>query len=664
MADTEATELEQREGKGKGLRSRADGSVTILVVVLAIALLGLVAVLGFWLDIYYGAAPRFGSGIPASGPITVLFVLTFLSGIRFFASRLRLTRRQLLSMYSIILVGAPLVSTAVLANMLAHATIQRYMAARTLEWQESFIPLLPSWFGPTDWSAIQDFYVGLNSVPWGAWAIPLVAWCSFLMALVACSVCLVLLVQRQWITHERLSFPLAQIPLEMVSQSVAADSGKPRLPASSLFWVGLLLSLGMTSLNTVARHYPAVPAIPLGPVALMQWRQVGPAAGLGEIDLVLWPWLIAIAFLVPKELSFSCWFFWLVRVGLTVIGIATGSTARRPELWWSTEFPASVYQGVGALFAIGAWSAWAARRHLAHALRVAVSRRSGRDDAAEPIPYRWMLVGFAFSFAWLVFFCWLAGSRVWFGVVLILLILAYYMTWARLRAETGLGFLPFPFFPHEIIVVPFGSKIFRPREFVTLIAPHWAYFAGGGTLEVVPGNALEATKIADSANINTRKLLIASAVGFLLVLPLGVWITLSGIYHYGFYSLHAGQDRGILHWYSWYAHDYITRPRNPDLQGTAAVGAGAAVAVFLGLMRLRFWWWPLHPIGYLAAFTWGMHLYYMPFFVGWLAKTLTVRYGGLRLYRKLVPAAIGLVIGDLVHEVAWGFISLATGTRW
>ena len=275
-----------------------------------------------------------------------------------------------------------------------------------------------------------------------------------------------------------------------------------------------------------------------------------------------------------------------------------------------------------------------------------------------------MLVGFAFSFAWLVFFCWLAGSRVWFGVVLILLILAYYMTWARLRAETGLGFLPFPFFPHEIIVVPFGSKIFRPREFVTLIAPHWAYFAGGGTLEVVPGNALEATKIADSANINTRKLLIASAVGFLLVLPLGVWITLSGIYHYGFYSLQAGQDRTILHWYSWYAHDYITRPRNPDLQGTAAVGAGAAVAVFLGLMRLRFWWWPLHPIGYLAAFTWGMHLYYMPFFVGWLAKTLTVRYGGLRLYRKLVPAAIGLVIGDLVHEVAWGFISLATGTRW
>lgn len=664
MSETEATERGHRGTDSGSSRPHRDDSVTLRVAVLAIVLLGLMAVLGFWLDIYYGVAPRFGSGVPASGPLSILFALTFLAGIPFVASRLRLTRRRLLSLYAIVLVAAPLVSAAVLANMLAHATVQRYMAARIREWQESFIPLLPSWFGPTDWAAIEAFYVGLSPVPWGAWSIPLLAWCSFLVALVVCSVCLVLLLQRQWITHERLSFPLAQIPLELVSESAQAGGHRPRLPASSLFWAGLLPSLGLTSLNTLARHYPVVPAIPLGPVALMQWRQVGPMAGLGEIDLVLWPWLIGVAFLVPKELSFSCWFFWLVRVGLTVIGIAMGSTARRPELWWSTEFPASVYQGIGALFAIGAWSVWAARHHLAHVLRVAFSRRSGHDDAAEPLPYRWVLVGLVCSFAWLVCFCFLAGSRVWFGVVLISLILAYYMTWARLRAETGLGFLPFPFFPHEIIVVPFGSKIFRPREFVTLIAPHWAYFAGGGTLEVIPGNALQAMKIADSASINKRKLLLASAIGFLVILPLGVWVTLSGIYHYGFYSLQAGQDQAILHWYSWYAHDYITHPRNPDLKGTAAVGAGAAVAVFLGLMRLRFLWWPFHPIGYLAAFTWGMHLYYMPFFVGWLVKTLTVRYGGLRLYRKLVPAAIGLVIGDLLHEVLWGLVSLATGTRW
>ncbi len=656
---------EHSDAEAAPLRRRAGGGGSdACAVVLAAALLALATVLGFWLDTYYGAVPRFNAGVPASGPLTFLFLLTALAGIRSLRQTLRLGRGQLLLIYGIVLVAAPLASTDILANMLASSTIQRYMAARVVEWRSSFLPLLPRWFGPTDWSAIEGFYQGEQPVPWPAWAVPLAAWGSFLIALITCSACLVLLVQRQWIAQERLSFPLAQIPLALVSGSEPGKGPELGLPVSSFFWAGLLLSLGATSLNRLARHYPVVPAIPLGPVPLMPWQNTGPMAGLGEISFVLWPWLTAIAFLLPKELSFSCWFFWFVRLGLTVIGIATGSTVRRPEDWWSTEFPASVYQGVGAMFAVAAWSAWTARRHLARALRIAFSGRSPRTDSDEPTAYRWMLGALAASFAWLVAFCWLAGSRVSFGVVFILLILVYYMTWARLRAETGLGFLPFPFFPHEVFAVPFGSAIIRPREVVTLIAPHWAYFPGGGTLEVVPGNLLEATKIADAARIRKSTLIIGSALGLLLVLPLGLWVILSGVYHYGFYSLQAGQDRTILHWYSWYAHEYITHPSGPDLQGTAAISAGAVVAVFLGLMRLRFWWWPFHPIGYLAAFTWGMQIYWMPFFVGWLTKTGVIRYGGLKLYRKLIPAATGLVVGDLLSEVLWGLVSLAIHTRW
>ncbi len=530
------------------------------------------------------------------------------------------------------------------------------------------IPLVPSWFGPTEWPAIEAFYRGPSPVPWGVWWTPLAWWCSFLLALAVCSVCVVVLLQRQWVSHERLSFPLALIPLEVAQEAKEANAGasrrRARLPAASSFWIGLGLCLGLNVLNVLARHFPVLPAVPLGPVPIMRWRPVGPAAGLGEIDFVIWPWLIGIAYLIPKELSFSCWFFWFVRLGLTVVGIAAGSTARRPELWWSTEFPASVYQGVGALFAIGLWSVWTARHHLCRVIRGALGRRPASRDADDPVPYTWCTMGLLISFAWLVYFCWRAGSRIGFGAALILLILVYYVTWARLRAETGLGFLPYPFFPHEVIAVPFGTALFRPREVVMLVAPHWSYFAGGGNLEVVAGNVLESMKIADVARIDKRRLLIGMAAAFLLVLPLGVYVTLTGIYRHGFYELHAGQDRAILHWYSWYAHEYITSPRGPDRAGTGAIAAGALAALFLTQMRARFWWWPFHPVGYLAAFTWGMHLYYMPFFVGWAAKALTVRYGGLRLYRRLMPAAVGLVAGDLLNEVLWGVISLATGRRW
>ena len=71
----------------------------------------------------------------------------------------------------------------------------------------------------------------------------------------------------------------------------------------------------------------------------------------------------------------------------------------------------------------------------------------------------------------------------------------------------------------------------------------------------------------------------------------------------------------------------------------------------LGLFRLRFWWWPFHPVGYLAANTWGMQIYYMPFFLGWALKVVVIRYGGLRLYRATVPLAIGLIVGDQLNSV-------------
>lgn len=78
------------------------------------------------------------------------------------------------------------------------------------------------------------------------------------------------------------------------------------------------------------------------------------------------------------------------------------------------------------------------------------------------------------------------------------------------------------------------------------------------------------------------------------------------------------------------------------------------------MLRLRFWWWPLHPVGYVAAMCWGLHLYYMPFMVGWLAKTLVIRYGGLRVYQTSVPFAIGLVVGDLLNQAVWAAVTIVT----
>jgi hypothetical protein len=640
-------------------REPGTGDVTPRVVLAAILLLALSGVVGFWLDCYYRVNSRFGAGTPASGPFVLLFLLA--GAATLLGRRLTLTRRQLFAIYMIVLIPAPVISYKGMESILVHATIQRYLGMTThLDWQDTFLNRIPPWLAPTDRTAVEAFYHGQSAVSWNLWWTPLLVWCSFMVALGVCSICLVLLLQRQWISHERLTFPLAQVPLVMVPAE-EAGSPKGRLTPNSLFWLGLAVSFGLTALDNASQLIPALPAINLGPIRLMEWHPTGPLAGLDEINLVMWPWLVAIAYLIPRDLAFSCWFFWFVRLSLHAIAIAAGAIPQRPAWHWVSEFPAPLFQGTGALLAISALALWSARRHLSRALHIALSRQSGRADADEPIPYRWTLLAFLISFAWMLGICAAAGCRLYVAAGLILFILVYFLTWQRLRAETGLGFIPYPLFVHQSITVPVGSAAFNPAEIIMIHATHWSYHGGGDSFELVGGNALESLKIGDVAGMRMRPVILGTAVGFLLVVALGAWLTLTVMYRYGFLNTGVNGIEHELNVYSGSLYEYFVTPGGPDAPGAIAMAAGAAVTLALGAMRLRFWWWPFHPIGYLAANTWVMYMYWSPFFIGWLLKTLVTRYSGLRLYRQTIPIAIGFIAGDLLNDIVWSLATLITG---
>jgi hypothetical protein len=311
------------------------------------------------------------------------------------------------------------------------------------------------------------------------------------------------------------------------------------------------------------------------------------------------------------------------------------------------------------------WTAWIARGHLIRAARVAFSRRAGRGDAEEPLSYRWAFLGFLASFAFIVYFMWVANCRLTFGIVVALLTVGYFAIWARLRAETGLGFLSFLHQIPELAMVPFGSRIFRVSEVVALVTLRSFYTPGFSySFEVFPGAALESFKVADSARINARRLTWALTVGFLVSLVAGILIFMAGVYHYGWFSFYL-----VRTWVSGQALgdggrivDLLTDASmaKTDVNGLIAVLAGGAVVVILGLLRLRYWWWPFHPVGYLASNTWGFHGWWWPFLVGWAGKALVIRYGGLRLYRSTVPFAIGLIVGELMNGGIWATVRVVS----
>jgi len=652
-------------GRARGVTGRAIG---IALVMLAVA-----APLNFYIEVVWGGDWEgiwfFATGMPAVVPVVGVMLLTLAASLPVLR-RVGLSRRELLAVYAIFLVGVPVMSHAVLCWMLVKNVAYYYTARAQPYWETAFLSHVPVWYAPSDQRAVEGFFEGHMAVPWSLWRTPLLAWGGFLTALFAANVSLMALVQRQWITNERLTFPLAQIPLEMIRAIRPGQNDSPgRLTNSWPFWLGVVIAFGINFLSTLSQKIPSIPKVPISLYDIIPWQPVGPMAGVGGITLLFWPWMIAIAYLIPKELSFSVWFFTVLRHAMTVIAIAAGATPLRPEDWWSTSFPAPYYQGGGAVLALAVWVLWVARKHLTRAFRIAVGMGPRGGDAEEPLPYRVAFAGFVLSVAFMVTFFWFADCRVVFGLVLVGMTLGYFTIWARLRAETGLGFLAFPIQIQDVAMVPFGSTAFRVSELVTLVTMRWAYTPGFGvSSEVFPGSALEAFKIADAARLNARRLAWAMIAGFALSLVVGMYMFMSGTYHYGWFGM-ASSRGGWLGPQS--INDggrvvsFLTDPSvaKTDTNGLIALGAGALVVVLLAVMRLRFWWWPLHPVGYIASNTWGSHWWFVPFVIGWAGKTLVIRYGGLRLYRATVPLAVGLIVGDLVNGAMWATIKMVTHGR-
>jgi hypothetical protein len=87
---------------------------------------------------------------------------------------------------------------------------------------------------------------------------------------------------------------------------------------------------------------------------------------------------------------------------------------------------------------------------------------------------------------------------------------------------------------------------------------------------------------------------------------------------------------------------------------------GIGIATFLAIMRTLLWWWPLHPLGYALSASWTMIVFWCPVLVAWAIKQPLIRYGGMKLYRKLRPFFLGMIFGEFSMAVLWTVISWAT----
>ena len=188
--------------------------------------------------------------------------------------------------------------------------------------------------------------------------------------------CINVILRKQWIENERLAYPIIQIPLEMTDLRTGFFRNR-------MMWIGFTVAGMISLLNGLNFLYPSVPRIPIKEpnYDLGVYFNEEPWNAIGTLPLRFYPFLIGLSFLIPLDLTFSTWFFFLFRKLERLVGAMVG---------WSTipQYPFFGEQATGAMIGLCVTALYLGRRHFAEVFRKVIGLQSTLDDSNEPMRYR------------------------------------------------------------------------------------------------------------------------------------------------------------------------------------------------------------------------------------------------------------------------------------
>jgi hypothetical protein len=491
----------------------------------------------------------------------------------------------------------------------------------------------------TDPAAVTRFFEGYGvPVPWAVWLRPLLVWSLFLLPFLAANVCLCALFERSWARDERLAYPLIALPLE------AFDDRHPlfRKNARAAMLLGLTFPVLLHGFGALHAYVPNVPCIPffndLSDVLVNPpWSAAKP------LYLNLYPLLIGATFLAPSDISFSVWFFLILnKIELIVTasaGWADGAAgASRPVP------PYLEQQSAGAFLVLAASLALSARRSIRGSLDSETERRDSLRFA----------LGFALGIAgMLAWFAW-TGMPLWFGALFFGFYFAVALVLSRLMSQAGLPWLLAPILPDRLILSITGSSALASSSLVGLM-PHVQHLRD--TRQMLAPAVFQTGKIRDAAGFPMFRFYLLIFAAILIALGVGIASALPIFYRYGALMLMPRSD-GLQMCASvipltatGQAAERLSGSFQAAPESILPILGGGAVTWGLYLLRLRFLWWPLHPLGY--ALTGTLQVGYankmlFSIFLGWSLKSISQRLGGPRGFHLLKGAAMGLILGDLL----------------
>ena len=256
--------------------------------------------------------------------------------------RLGLSRAELGVVFIMTMMAATVPTEGYVEHMVPKVASVLYYATPENEWAELIHPHLKEWIAPQDEEAVRHFFEGLplgEPIPWGVWIQPLSYWGFFFLVLCFVMLCMMVVLRRQWVEHERLVYPLVKLPLEMIAEGEGKRLWGPffRRP---LMWLGFALPFVVLSLNALHSYYNYIPSIALETSLPLFRNTLVLPIGLSFMSL-------GFAYFVNLQVLLGIWvFFLLLTVQQGVFGIL-GIAMTERMTGYSTSAAIPAHEGMG-----------------------------------------------------------------------------------------------------------------------------------------------------------------------------------------------------------------------------------------------------------------------------------------------------------------------------
>lgn len=592
----------------------------------------------------------------------ILVGLVIVNRARFrLSGRLTLSNADLATAYSMMLVAAMVSSRGLMEKVLPVMIATNYYANPSNEWQRLFYPHIRKWlvaYNP-DQAPLQvvatRFYERLRAgetIPWDLWAVPMAMWGAFALLIFGAFLCLASILRRQWVDNEKLAFPLAQLPLDLLKEQ---EQGS--LFRSKLMWIGFAVPAIIFGMNGLHNISPNIPGVKLEQDLTSYLPPVAPWNAIYPTRAYLSFAAIGLFYLLPSDILLSLWLFFLfMRVQSYIAGVI-GAEVQFMPLYPCYKFMG--HQAMGAYIVLAGYMFYAGWPHFKRVLGNALGRVAV-DDSDELLPHRVAVLGLLVCFTLATLWLKAAGMSLplaAFELFVFIFIVALVM--ARSVAEGGLLMTETSFRPVDVIAVVQAPYHLGASNLTAMAFLDTAFLRDQRGLLLT--GFLDSLKISDGVSLRRRLLLPVFLVSVVIAAIVTGWLQMQYTYVIkGALGLYSYAYTDNAQWafadYQQHIRQIAEPPSGPDpslLGNRLWLIGGGLFTVFLAYMRIAFYWWPLHPLGYALAPSWTLFNFWFPCLVAWICKSVILRYGGMQLYSKARPLFLGFIIGEFLAAIFW-----------